>query len=228
MLFDLHVHTAEGSPCAKLSARDTVNVYKEKGFDGIVITDHVSRYYMEYIHKLSFDDYCKYNYEAYNIAKDEGDKVGLNVLYGCELKLDRTGHSDYLMYGVKNEFLRGNQDIMTWSLEKLKEECDKNGILIYQAHPFRTNAMVVEPHLLFGVEVANGSHCNVGDKRNTVAKLWAELYSLHRIAGSDCHTRDGAGRCGVNFMSEIHDMSDLLKALSEDKYYLFEQAVTNR
>ena len=33
--YDLHVHTYEGSACARSNAADLADFYKEKGYDGI-------------------------------------------------------------------------------------------------------------------------------------------------------------------------------------------------
>ncbi len=223
MLFDLHVHTKEGSPCANLSAKDTVDLYKEKGFDGIVITDHLSRYYMERSHMIPYEDYCKLNYEAYLCAREEGDRIGLKVLYGCELKLDVTHSNDYLVYGAPTEYFRENTDIFSWSVKRLKDECAANGFLFYQAHPFRDYATVVQPDYLYGVETVNGSHIEWCNIRNEIASLWATTYNLHRIAGSDCHSADGVGISGVRFYRDINDVSDLVSALSEDDYSIVER-----
>ena len=38
--YELHMHTAETSKCGRSSARDMVKAYYDKGFSGVVITDH--------------------------------------------------------------------------------------------------------------------------------------------------------------------------------------------
>ncbi|MDE5859801.1 MAG: histidinol-phosphatase, partial [Oscillospiraceae bacterium] len=38
--FDAHVHTSEGSACAYTTGAEMADAYKEKGYSGIVITDH--------------------------------------------------------------------------------------------------------------------------------------------------------------------------------------------
>ena len=38
--FELHCHTAENDKCALESAKDIVRLYKEAGYEGLVITDH--------------------------------------------------------------------------------------------------------------------------------------------------------------------------------------------
>ena len=220
MLFDLHVHTKEGSPCAHAPARTLVNRYKEKGFDGIVITDHVSRWYMENCHKLSYEDYCKFNYEVYLEAKDEGDKIGLTVLHGCEYKLDSTFNNDYLVYGVTYEFLTENLDLFKVSLQQFKEHCEKHNVVLYQAHPFRDYAAVMSPNYLHGYEVVNGTHIAHHSFRNEIASIWADKNKLHKIAGSDCHMEESVGLAGVKFKTEIKDNNDLVKALKEDNYYI--------
>ena len=38
--YDIHTHTSEVSPCGKVEAEKVVELYKEAGYTGIVITDH--------------------------------------------------------------------------------------------------------------------------------------------------------------------------------------------
>ena len=39
---EMHLHTSESSNCGRVSAADAVRLYKEAGYDGIVVTDHYS------------------------------------------------------------------------------------------------------------------------------------------------------------------------------------------
>ena len=44
--YELHAHTSECDRDAFLSARELVHLYKDAGYDGMVITDHyIERYY---------------------------------------------------------------------------------------------------------------------------------------------------------------------------------------
>ena len=49
MKFDMHCHTKEGSLDGKVTIEDTIRILKEKGFDGMLVSDHNSyrgyRYY---------------------------------------------------------------------------------------------------------------------------------------------------------------------------------------
>lgn len=40
--YELHCHTSEVSRCAASSAKEAVEYYKNRGYDGIVITNHYS------------------------------------------------------------------------------------------------------------------------------------------------------------------------------------------
>lgn len=226
MLFDMHVHSAKGSPCASIKNEELVKAYKLRGFDGFVLTNHMSRWSMERHYKLGYPDFCKMLHDVYLEAKEHGDKIGLTVLFGQELKLDCTGGNDYLLYGVTYEQLLDYGDMMAWTPEKLKDASEKDGFLYYQAHPFREHMRVVSHELLYGVEVFNGSHDD--HFIDGIANLWADKYKLHKIAGSDCHEITHVGVAGVRFMSEIKDNNDLLAALKEDNYYLVEKAITSR
>ena len=112
------------------------------GYDGIVLTDHMIEWYMINRHKLEYIDYCKNNYEAYLTAKDEGDKVGLTVLHGCELRINDVGYNDYLIYGFDSEFFLENPDIFSWGLDRFSKECTERGILVYQAHHSETESLL--------------------------------------------------------------------------------------
>ena len=221
MLFDMHVHSAEGSPCASIKNEELVKAYKEKGFDGIVLTNHIARWYMESSYRLSYTDYCKHLYDVYLDAKEKADKIGLKVFFGQELKLDTTPSNDYLLYGVTYEQLIDYGDIMSWSLSKLREASKSDGFVFYQAHPFREHMRVVSHELLYGVEVFNGGHDD--HFIDGIANLWAEKFGLSKIAGSDCHTLNSVGRAGVKFTSQINDNSKLVSALLNNEYYLVEK-----
>ena len=226
MLFDLHVHTKESSPCGQIEAKELPGLYKEKGYDGIVITDHFVRSCMVNHYNLPYDDYCVLHKKGYEQAKEAGEKIGITVFYGIELRLDATGNNDYLVYGMPNEFLLENKDIFTWSVSQLREAADENGFVFYQAHPFRNTMNIVDPEFLFGVEVFNGKPYvrPIDSQRNEIANLWAEKFSLHKIAGSDCHRITQLATAGAKFACQIESENDFLDALKNDNYYLVERA----
>ena len=71
---------------------------------------------------------------SYNILKEELDGK-MVVLLGMEINFYE-GDNDYLVYGVTEEFLRSNGDLMDYSPEDFSELCKKNDLLFLQAHSF--------------------------------------------------------------------------------------------
>ena len=226
MLFDMHVHTSESSCCGRLSGAEAAKLYKKAGYDGIVITDHFMSYWFNY-YNMSWKNYCKFHAQGYKSAKQMGDKIGLKVLYGCELRIDCTSPNDYLVYGISNKFMVEHPEILKFSVEQLVEFADKNGLLVYQAHPLRHGSVVVDYSKLFGVEVFNGKgYSGSGNDRqmNDITNLIAERYSLHKISGSDFHDVNDLASGGLKFNCKIKDNNSLVEALKNDRYMLLANA----
>ncbi len=223
MILDMHVHTKIASPCGRNEPSDIVRMYKEKGYDGIVVTDHFIDHCMRDYYGLDYNDYCDLHRSAYEKTKAEGDKIGLTVLYGAELRLRATGENDYLVYGMTTDFFKANPDIFDWSVERLKDECETGGFVFYQAHPFRTGMTVSNPFNLYGIEVYNGKvspkDCDVN--RNILADIFADKYELHKIAGSDCHGKNDLGTAGIFIYKDIRTENELVGVLKNDEYRIF-------
>ena len=82
MKIDLHVHTKEISLCAHVSAEETVRMYKEAGYGAIVITNHFSNDGVYHFSHNGRDDYYDAFVEGYELARAEGERIGLTVLLG--------------------------------------------------------------------------------------------------------------------------------------------------
>ncbi len=46
-LLDMHMHTKETSSCGEVPAAEGVRLYKEAGYQGIMITDHYHKQYFD-------------------------------------------------------------------------------------------------------------------------------------------------------------------------------------
>ena len=100
--------------------------------------------------------------------------------------------------------------------EEFSAFAKENGILFYQAHPFRNRMSVINPEYLFGIEVQNTHPRH--DSRNDIAAMWAEKYNLHKIAGSDCHQIQDVGTSAIYTDYEVRNMDDLVHVLRNDLY----------
>lgn len=214
---DLHCHINGVSRCADLPLEEMIETYIKKGYSTMVVTDHFSPATFEIKRELSWSEKCEFYLSGYRRAKEIADGR-INILLGMEYRNIYTSN-DYLVYGVTEGFIKENNtsddnNFISMHLKEFTELCHANGMLIYQAHPFRDGMTVIKPGRLDGIEVAN---CHVGhDSRNDIAMLWAEKYGYMVCGGSDCHHRGGEGLGGIITETEIKTNDDLLKALKGD------------
>ena len=163
----------------------------------------------------SWDEKIDHFLTGYKILKEEsGDRF--NVLLGVEINFYDTPN-DYLVYGVTEEFLRSNGDLMAKDLEELSEITHKYGLLLVQAHPFRRDMEVADWKLLDGYEIFNGNPRHYSS--NEIAEEWAKFHNKNLVlSGSDFHEIEDAGIGGVYFNKEIKTNEELLEELKAGNY----------
>ncbi|MBE6686648.1 MAG: transposase [Ruminococcaceae bacterium] len=221
--FELHVHTAENDLVAQEGGASIVKLYKEIGYDGVVITDHYFAIFYEWFkdelegksHREIIDRWLK----GYRAAKEEGDKCGFTVLLGAEVRFDGPMINDYLVYGINEEFLY-NAPLLNrlGSPEELLEILPEKAIVV-QAHPFRDNMTVKPPENIFGIEVYNGG---TPELRNRLAKNFAEYYNKPFTSGSDFHDAGALGKGGIITEKKITTMEELVSVLKSGDYSIIE------
>ena len=218
-LFDPHIHTSEVSACGKLPAKEVVRLYKKAGFSGIVITDHFTSALRRRMPVKSWIDLIDSYLSGYELARREGDRIGLVVLWGIEMTFDGGPKGDFLVYGLDRKFLKENRELYRMDLQAFRrlidgEENNGQEIIIYQAHPFRVGQELVPPYLIDGIEVYNGNPRHFSD--NVRARTYAESNGLLRIAGSDAHQREDVARGGLYSQKLINTNKDFVRFLKQD------------
>ncbi len=220
MKIDLHVHTSEISRCGKLSAQDVVNIYKRLGYDAICITNHFSSSTKAWHQSKGKLDFVKTFEEGYQLAKYEGEKIGLKVFRGYEFRCNRNDN-DFLLYHLPNEILESIDKVFDLPIKDCLCVLRENGVKIFQAHPFRNNTTLINPDLLDGIEIFNGS--NGQGPINDMAKLWAAAHPhLKGISGSDCHAAHQAGRGGIITAYDIANEQELITCIQSGDYTTME------
>ncbi len=216
MKIDLHVHTSEVSFCGHMSGGEIAEAYKEKGYDLIVITNHFNTYTANRLeNEKGVSDFFRYYNDMYLYAKEEGEKRGLTVLNGYEIRFDGADN-DYLIYGMPDATAARYKELFKMSPKDFSAIANEEGFLFYQAHPFRNGMKIINPAYLFGIEIRNGNPRH--DSRNDIAEAWAKKYGMHAIAGSDCHQPEDAGVTGIITERQIKTEHDLLSMLRDDDY----------
>lgn len=211
---ETHCHTSEVSGCSRVTAEETAKLYKKAGYSAIILTNHFSESTFKHVRggwKERIDFFMKGYHKLYNLAVD------MDILLGMELRCSDS-HNDYLVYGITESFLRrhnsSKSSLTGMKVNEASEIIRSNGLLMYQAHPFRNKMKVVDPALLDGIEVYNG-HKNHAS-RNDIAEMWADKYHLKKISGSDFHYPLHEGRGGILCEHRITNNKELLEVLNND------------
>ena len=218
--YELHAHTSECDLVARLSGAQLVRAYAERGYSGMVITDHYFSIFFDWFvkelegatHRQIMDRWLR----GFDSARNEGEKIGFTVLPGAEVRIDGT-INDYLVYGLEVEDL--------YRLPLLNRMASIDDVLdilpvytcVVHAHPFRNSMTVRDPSRFFGIEVHNGG---TEPFRNALAQTWAAHYGKAMTSGSDCHGPEAIAQGGITTDTPIYTPADLTNILRCGKYQL--------
>lgn len=212
---EMHAHTSNTSRCAHISAEDLIKDYIKAGYDGIVITDHLSPSTFERFEgkAISWKEKIDFFLRGYKAAT-EAAQGKIKVFLGMEIRFyfpEDANMNDYLVYGVTEKFLYDNVDIDRMRIREFSELVHKNGMAIFQAHPFRKGMTITHPKYLDGIEVYNG--CRRHNSYNDIANMWADANSLLKTSGSDYHEHEDTAHAGLIFDRKISDNKELVYSL---------------
>lgn len=222
--YELHAHTSDCDRDAHLTARELVHLYKEAGYDGMVITDHyIERFYTlwfpEDVEGLTHEQQVKRWLKGFYTAREEGEKIGFTVLPGAEVRFDDYPN-DYLIYGLHESFF-----YTVPRLNELKNISEllallPDNVCVVHAHPFRQGMVVENPVSgLFGIEVFNGGTERF---RNEIAKQYACHFGIPMTSGSDTHELERLARGGIMTEHKIKTPEELVSVLRSGEYTLIE------
>ena len=209
--YEMHFHTKCVSPCGQVVVEEAVDLYREAGYDGLVVTDHFNENF--FAGKIGFtwrekiDRFLAGYHRASSYVRGEDFRVFL----GLEITFTET-EGDFLLYGADEQFLKRNKCFHQGSLGDFRELMDESEkkLLLFQAHPFRDRPAA--PELLDGMEIFNGNARH--DNRNQQAKEFAARHGLLVTAGSDFHQKEDLARAGIVTEKKLTGNPDLLSVLS--------------
>lgn len=212
---EAHLHTRPVSSCGKLTPVEQVRLFKEAGYDTIIISDHFSRgHFKKMGEDLTFEQCVDRLCDAYVEAKAEGDKVGLTVLFSVELSFHK---NHYLLYGVTREMLKLREDIFDIDIDELYAHLKAHGVTIIQAHSHRAGKCIPHPDHVDGFEI----NCclrkeNFNEKTMTLAKECGKPLTI----GSDCHRPEDVGVSATLTEEKIDSIEKYLELMRAGKLIL--------
>lgn len=218
-LYETHLHTKESSACSHNTGAEMARAYKEAGYTGIIITDHFFYGNTAVDRTLPWKEWVEEFCKGYEHAKEEGDKIGLQVFFGWESGYQGT---EFLIYGLDKEWLLSHPEIKDATIEEQYRLVKAGGGIVSHAHPFREEDYIPEirlfPEYVDAVEVVNATHTSpvsLGHKNplyNEKAKSYAKEHGLPATGGSDQHTTTMIGG-GMLFSRRLKDIHDFTKAV---------------
>ena len=100
---DMHVHTKGVSKCSRVSVEEAIDLKSADGYDGMVLTNHCqSHYYPPEEH----DKYICSVLEEYERGAKYAREKGFVFILGLEVTVRDPFYSDWLLYGVTEDFLK--------------------------------------------------------------------------------------------------------------------------
>ena len=225
-LYETHLHTAQGSACARSAGREMARACKEYGYTGIFVTDHNWGGNTAVDRNLPWKECVERFCKGYEDAKEEGDRIGLDVFFGYEAGFDAT---EFLLYGIDKNWMLENPVLRHADIEEQYHLVHQNGGMVIHAHPYREAGYIpavrLFPEWVDGVEGINAAHSNSysGAHSNRIfderAIAYAKKNHLPMTAGSDIHHTDLLGG-GIAFRRKLFSAADYIKAVLSDEDYV--------
>ncbi len=210
-LYETHMHTCQASACGKATGKEQARVYKAAGYTGIIITDHFFGGNTAVGRELPWEERIDLFWKGYEDAKEEGDKIGLDVFFGLEQNIH---HDEYLIYGLTKEYMKAHPEMEHWTRREQLEEVHKAGGCVIQAHPFRMRDYMdrirLGLHFCDGIEVANAGNSPLDDAR---AWRYGREFNLLMTAGSDNHCGANWPLYGVVLENRLTSIADYVKII---------------
>ena len=210
-LYETHMHTCQGSACGKSTGKEQARFYRDRGFTGIIVTDHFFGGNTAVDRTLPWKDRIDLFWRGYEDAREEGEKIGLDVFPGLEQNF---AGDEYLVYGLTKEYMTAHPEMERWTRRQQLEEVHKAGGCVIQAHPFRMRDYMdrIRLGVLFcdGIEAANAGNTQMQD-----ARAWrlGQEYHLVMTAGSDNHHAPADQLFGVELEKRLTSIEDYVRII---------------
>jgi len=161
----------------------------------------------------------EYVVAGYLSAKEEGDRIGLDVFFGWEFTVRG---SDFLTYGLDLDFLNGHPGLHNLDVAEYSTLVRQSGGFLAQAHPYRDAPHVeykfpVEHKYVDAIEIYNASDTKHTNKK---AESFAKKHNMPVQAGSDSHGSQIPFASGITLDSRAENVHDIIDAIKEKRVKL--------
>ena len=216
-VFDLHVHTNQGSLDSSLTPEDMVAEACRLGLSGVLVTEHMGW------QRPEFNAFASQQSLPLILTLEAYTPLGHIITLGIDHYV--TGYA-------------GGLD----TIKTLRKEIDRVGGFMILAHPFRhlfenrgnytqnilfedwgtvpqtTEEAIQHPifELVDAIEVVNGGNL---EKENRFAQEVTGRWGRAGTGGSDAHSVNGLGKGVTVFPGDVRTQDDLLEALKAGEFF---------
>lgn len=202
MRFDMHCHTKEGSIDGKINLADYIGHLKEKGYQGMLITDHNSynayRYYKRHCDEEVFKDFTVLKGIEYDTI-DAGHILIIMPEY-CKLPIMELRGLPVLALIEIVHFFGG--------ILGPAHPCGEKYLSLCNTKRYRKNPDILKSFDF--IEIFNA--CETPFTNNTARNL-AIKYNLPGFGGSDSHKTDCIGLGYTDLPDTIYTETDLINCV---------------
>jgi len=224
--YELHCHTNETSRCGEVSGVEQARAYKEAGYTGLCITDHFFNGNSGIPRDLPWEERIDLHYRGYEAAKAEGDRIGLQVFFGIEVK-PLSLAAEFLAFKLPREWWKAHPDMLEWDHETFARKAHEAGGFLIHCHPYRQApylppTIYLYPDCVDAVEVINCRQKGDQALYNRQAYEYAKEYDKPMTCGGDNH---GSPKLdypmgGIWSPRVLKDEADLCDLIQSRQHYL--------
>lgn len=219
--YELHMHTSEGSQCGHSSGAEMVDFYIERGYSGMVMTDHFFHGNTAPSRDLPWEEYITEYAKGYYEAKKAAEGRDFDVFFGVEEK--GAGWDEYIILGLMPEWYMAHPEIATMQGKPFLDLVRAAGAFVIHAHPYRERSYIKDltvwlyPDSVDAIEVRNCANKLEFDRR---AYEYVKSLGLPMTGGSDNHSAQERERAlsGVELPFRVRTSKELIEAIRENKH----------
>lgn len=219
--YELHSHTNAASLCSIVEPEEYIKFYMDRGYSGMVVTDHFYHGNTAINRRLPWDMFIDEYCEGYYRAKREGDKHGFTVLFGFEQKFP-DGNDEYLVLGVSPEWLKEHPEIRDMQRIPFFDIIRQAGGFVIQAHPFRVRYYISNIRLsLDYVDAIEVFNLGDDDSISRQSYEYAKNLGLPMTAGTDIHSIENRNEVGgLALEKKINTVEELIEEIKSGRVQL--------
>ncbi len=215
-LYETHLHTCQASACGRVNGEDYIPYMMEKGYSGLIVTDHFFNGNTCVPADLPWKERVEMYCSGYERALKASEGLDFTVMFGVEYNFWK---DEYLLYGIDKKWLLDNECIMDMTRRELHEAVNKAGGIMIQAHPYRERDYLSDIKLppadaVDGIEIYNAAN---KPNMNALGYEFALPLGLPMTAGSDIHFYNDNDMGGMLFEEKIESVADYAAAILAGK-----------